>query len=125
MHNMPGTTLLDWIENHLKERQISATRFGRQAVGDPRFVLDLRNGRRPRRKTVVRLEAYLAALGCGDGAAATPEVRRGDLPCACPGNGGGKGNSLPDFAALSFQQTERAARGGKAARPLGGEGGRR
>lgn len=121
---MPATTLLDWIENHLKDSHISATRFGRQAVGDPRFVLDLRNGRKPRRKTVARLEAYLAALGVGDDGARTPEGRGPDLPCAYPGSGGGKANSLPDFAALSFQKTECAARGGKAARRSSGEGGR-
>ena len=53
-------TLLERIENHLRDNDISATTFGREAVGDPRFVLDLRNGRNPRRKTVMRLEAYLA-----------------------------------------------------------------
>jgi len=53
--------LLDRIERHLKETHISATRFGRRAVGDPRFVLDLRAGRRPRRRTVERVEEYLAA----------------------------------------------------------------
>lgn len=53
--------LLDRIERHLKETHISATRFGRRAVGDPRFVLDLRAGRRPRRRTVERVEQYLAA----------------------------------------------------------------
>lgn len=52
--------LLEKIEKHLKENHISATRFGRRAVGDPRFVLDLRMGRRPRRRTIERLEAYLA-----------------------------------------------------------------
>ena len=51
--------LLDRIENHLKEAHISATRFGRRAVGDPRFVLDLRMGRRPRRRTLERVESYL------------------------------------------------------------------
>ena len=56
-------TLLERIENHLKDNDISATTFGREAVGDPRFVLDLRNGRNPRRKTVMRLEAYLAECG--------------------------------------------------------------
>lgn len=53
--------LLDRIERHLKETHMSATRFGRRAVGDPRFVLDLRAGRRPRRRTVERVEAYLAS----------------------------------------------------------------
>ena len=51
--------LLDRIERHLKETHMSATRFGRRAVGDPRFVLDLRAGRRPRRRTVERVERYL------------------------------------------------------------------
>ena len=55
--------LLDRIERHLKESHISATRFGRRAVGDPRFVLDLRSGRRPRRRTVERGEAYLTKQG--------------------------------------------------------------
>lgn len=52
--------LLDRIERHLKESHMSATRFGRRAVGDPRFVLDLRCGRRPRRRTVEKVERYLA-----------------------------------------------------------------
>ncbi|ATW03251.1 hypothetical protein CHN51_06620 [Sphingorhabdus sp. YGSMI21] len=51
--------LLDRIELHLKQTHISATRFGRRAVGDPRFVLDLRMGRRPRRRTVEKVEKYL------------------------------------------------------------------
>lgn len=51
--------LLDRIELHLKEEHISATRFGRRAVGDPRFVLDLRMGRRPRRRTLDKVEHYL------------------------------------------------------------------
>lgn len=52
--------LLDRIEHHLKESHMSATRFGRRAVGDPRFVLDLRAGRRPRRRTIEKVERYLA-----------------------------------------------------------------
>lgn len=51
--------LLERIERHLKDTHMSATRFGRRAVGDPRFVLDLRMGRRPRRRTLERVEAYL------------------------------------------------------------------
>ena len=54
--------LLDRIELHLKEEHISATRFGRRAVGDPRFVLDLRMGRRPRRRTLEKVEVYLASM---------------------------------------------------------------
>jgi len=38
---------------------MSPTRFGRRAVGDPRFVLDLREGRRPRARTLKKVEEYL------------------------------------------------------------------
>src|SRR3990167_8682097 len=58
-------TLLDRIEIHLINLRISATRFGRRAVGDPRFVLDLRLGRRPRRRTLARLNAYLDRIEGG------------------------------------------------------------
>ena len=58
-------TLLDRIEMHLISHRISATRFGRRAVGDPRFVLDLRLGRRPRRRTLERLNAYLEWIESG------------------------------------------------------------
>lgn len=51
--------LLDRIEAYLSRAHISASRFGRRAAGDPRLVLDLRAGRRLRRKTECRLEAYL------------------------------------------------------------------
>ena len=58
-------TLLDRIEMHLISHHISATRFGRRAVGDPRFVLDLRLGRRPRRRTLERLNAYFEWIESG------------------------------------------------------------
>ena len=51
--------LLDRIEKHLKETHMAPSRFGRRAVGDPRFVLDLREGRRPRARTLKRVEEYL------------------------------------------------------------------
>jgi hypothetical protein len=53
--------LLDRIEKHLKETHMAPSRFGRRAVGDPRFVLDLREGRRPRARTLKRVEGYLKA----------------------------------------------------------------
>lgn len=59
--------LLDRIELHLKETRMTATRFGRRAVGDPRFVLDLRMGRRPRRRTLERVELYLKGQERGPG----------------------------------------------------------
>lgn len=69
-------TLLDRIEIHLIRHRISATRFGRRAVGDPRFVLDLRLGRRPRRRTLERLNAYLEWIESGrEGKAPTKAAR--------------------------------------------------
>ncbi len=55
--------LLTQIEKHLRAAGVAATRFGRDAVSDPRFVLDLRNGRTPRPETIARVEAYLARAG--------------------------------------------------------------
>lgn len=51
--------LLPVIEKFLRVRNVAPTRFGRDAVRDPRFVLDLRNGREPRRHTVSRVLDYI------------------------------------------------------------------
>ncbi len=52
--------LLPVIEKYLRTSNTSPTRFGRDAVGDPRFVLDLRNGREPRSRTVTRVLGFIA-----------------------------------------------------------------
>lgn len=64
--------LLSRVERYLRKSATPPTRFGRDAVRDPRFVFDLRNGREPRPETIERVSAYLAqaetALGdsaCG------------------------------------------------------------
>jgi len=54
--------LLREVEKFLRRREVAPTRFGRDVVGDPRFVFDLRNGREPRPRTVARVRAYLEAL---------------------------------------------------------------
>lgn len=51
--------LLRRIEAYLKRSRTPPTRFGREAVRDPRFVMDLRNGRHPRAATVRRVVAFL------------------------------------------------------------------
>ena len=51
--------LLREVEKFLRQNDTAATRFGREAMGDPRFVFDLRNGRDPRPRTVARVLAYL------------------------------------------------------------------
>jgi len=53
--------LLHRIEEFIKERRVPPARFGRDAVGDPCFVFDLRDGREPRRRTIARVDAYLAS----------------------------------------------------------------
>lgn len=53
-------SLLNRIEAHLIARGTSATVFGRRAINDPSFVFQLRKGRRVTRRTVSRVEAYLA-----------------------------------------------------------------
>jgi hypothetical protein len=55
-------TLLDRIERHLELSAVSPTRFGREFAHDPRFVLDLRAGRRPRQRLRSRLLAHLDLL---------------------------------------------------------------
>lgn len=51
--------LLSQIEGHLRRTRMAPTRFGRDAVGDPKFVLQLRDGREPRKKTIERVMRYL------------------------------------------------------------------
>jgi hypothetical protein len=52
--------LLRRVERHLRRFDVPPARFGVEAVRDPRFVFDLRNGREPRARTVARVEAYIA-----------------------------------------------------------------
>jgi hypothetical protein len=59
--------LLRTIETFLRAHAMPATKFGRLAAHDPRFVLDLRMGRTPRRDTELRTRAWMQ--GFADGAA--------------------------------------------------------
>lgn len=51
--------LLGQVEAYLARTRMPPSTFGRMALGDPRFVDDLRSGRRPRPKTQERVCAYL------------------------------------------------------------------
>lgn len=55
--------LLNMIEAHLQRTGTGAAAFGLAAVGDPNFVRNLRAGREPRRKTVLRVLAALEPPG--------------------------------------------------------------
>lgn len=52
--------LIQRIERHMRENRMSPTRFGREAIGDPNLVTQLRNGRELRARTLQRLIDYLA-----------------------------------------------------------------
>ena len=54
--------LLRRVERHLRRFDVPPARFGTEAVRDPRFVFDLRNGREPRQRTVERVEAYITRI---------------------------------------------------------------
>jgi hypothetical protein len=53
--------LLPQVERFIRQSGMPPSRFGREAVNDPRFVHDLRLGREPRPKTAARVAAWLAA----------------------------------------------------------------
>ena len=56
--------LLRRIEGYLKTTGVAASRFGRDAVGDPGFVRSLRAGREPRAQMVRRIVAYIEREEC-------------------------------------------------------------
>jgi 2,4-dienoyl-CoA reductase-like NADH-dependent reductase (Old Yellow Enzyme family) len=45
-------TFLAEIERHLAAKNIEASAFGKQALGDPNFVFDLKKGRSPSTRTM-------------------------------------------------------------------------
>lgn len=51
--------LIRKIEKFLRQHDMPPTKFGRLAAHDPRFVLDLRNGREPRETTERRVEHFM------------------------------------------------------------------
>ena len=53
--------LLREIEHFLRASTVPPARFGREVMGDPRFVFDLRNGREPRPRTIARIRRFLEA----------------------------------------------------------------
>ena len=55
--------LLDQIETYLAQTRIPPSKFGRMALGDPRFVEDLRAGRRPRSTTQEKVKSFLSCSG--------------------------------------------------------------
>lgn len=65
------------VEAHLAASGTKPTEFGRAAVGDPCFVLNLRRGRSPKLATVDRVLAFIAVARAGE--AQTTPPRPGHL----------------------------------------------
>lgn len=53
--------LIRSVEKFLRKYDMPATKFGRLAAHDPRFVLDLRMGRIPRAATEARIRRWMDA----------------------------------------------------------------
>lgn len=47
------------VDRFLERTGMSASRFGREALGDPNFVLDLRSGRAPTLRVVERVSRFI------------------------------------------------------------------
>lgn len=54
--------LIRSIEKFLRQHDMAATKFGRLAAHDPRFVLDLRWGPEPRDRTEQRIRGFMAGF---------------------------------------------------------------
>ena len=57
--------LLEQVESYLAQTKLPPSTFGRMALGDPRFVEDLRAGRKLRSKTQERVRCYLTRAQSG------------------------------------------------------------
>jgi len=64
--------LLRKVEKFMARHEIPATKFGRLAAQDPRFVLDLRMGRTPRPRTEARITRWMAQYESSLNASPTP-----------------------------------------------------
>jgi hypothetical protein len=51
--------LLRVIEIHLRHTGMAPTRFGREAVHDPRLIHDMKRGREPGRAITARVLAFI------------------------------------------------------------------
>ena len=51
--------LLERIDHYLRTTKSTPSRLGRDALGDPNFVMNLRDGRKPRQETLDRVIAFI------------------------------------------------------------------
>lgn len=55
----PAQQLLAAIDRFCQRHEMNVTAFGRDAMGDPQFVHDLRKGRQPRLDTAMKVNRYM------------------------------------------------------------------
>lgn len=60
--NYTAPILLE-VERWLRGRDITATQLGKESIGDPNLVGDLRSGRDPSSRTVARIRAFMEREG--------------------------------------------------------------
>lgn len=70
-------SLLFQIENCLRLTNVPPSRFGREAVKDPRIVHDLRRGRQPGPRMEKRLQAHIARIMAERAESRPAELQRG------------------------------------------------
>ena len=70
--------LIRKVEKFLRIHQMPATKFGRLAAHDPRFVLDLRMGRIPRPATEARTLRWMEEFETAATATQTKELAHAD-----------------------------------------------
>jgi len=80
------------VEAFLARTGTSASRFGREAIGDPNFVLDLRSGRVPSLRTAERVMSHMAAqidfLSVADATRALSVAEPSAVPLPAAASGG-------------------------------------
>lgn len=57
--------ILRRIERFLNDTNMAPTRFGREAVRDPRLVFDMRRGREPSARMIRRIEHFMSIFQRG------------------------------------------------------------
>jgi len=57
---MDTQTFLSSVEDFLRDSKMSDTRFGKEALRDPMFVFELRNGRNVSLKLVERVNRFMS-----------------------------------------------------------------
>ena len=70
-------TFLSEIERFLSSAGVDASALGKQALGDPNFVFDLRKGRSPSTRTIDKVRGWIAAQAGPAGATTTIEREGG------------------------------------------------